>query len=296
MGMTLKLDAPSMVPGGTRKVGFPAASMDLAEELGRLLVEKGFVASRSSLEELHRFVNPEDQQVDEHGLNNVTKSFYQTSPNFLDRFRQVVVHAAMEVFDFDFLFQATPTVRFHFQGPMPDAYRSPEGDYLGQHNDGMLGHSHEEINIWLPLTSCSASAALQLAELPESIALLKEFAAEFGADHDTYHRAGRKLFVERMMRDLDFRARAVSACKPRPMRYGEMLVFDSRSLHATAENREPMTRISIDFRIIPVDRYDAIKMVYRSQGRSGRNFTRGDVFESRSGRELARELAPVGHS
>ena len=77
-----------------------------------------------------------------------------------------------------------------------------------------------------------------------------------------------------------------NSCVPVPMDYGEVIFFDPRCVHGTAENSESETRVSLDFRLIPLDAYDKLDRVYKSQGRSGRTFTRGDVYSSKSAREL----------
>jgi ectoine hydroxylase-related dioxygenase (phytanoyl-CoA dioxygenase family) len=78
----------------------------------------------------------------------------------------------------------------------------------------------------------------------------------------------------------------IDACKPVDMNYGELLSFDPRCVHSTAENEEAHTRISLDFRLIPLDAYDRITRQYQSQGRTRRMFARGDVFYEKSAGEL----------
>lgn len=291
MGAKVDLQERSRIPGGSVVLRYPAGQVDLATELTKLLVEKGFVHTPVPLGELHRHVSQADQVLDQHLLNNVTTAFYETSSAFLEGFHRLVVYLAEQALGFDFVFQATPTIRFHFPVPLPEGlFRGEGGEFLGQHNDGMLGHSHEEINCWVPLVDCRASAALQIAPLDVSLAILRQFAAAFEFDRDTYHQSGRSLFYDRLLSDRSFGSSVVAACGPLPMKYGELVLFDSRALHGTAENHEPLTRISIDFRLMPLDRYEALDAVYTSQGRSGRRFVRGDVFDTRTAMELAAEL------
>ena len=193
----------------------------------------------------------------------------------------------------DFLFQETPTIRFHFPAPLPDQYRDRQGRYLGHHNDGMLGHSHDEINCWLPLTDCRGSAALEMAGFDTSIASLKEFFLWINNDAETYFTKGRDRFFELMTTNESYGARVIDACRPLPMKYGELLVFDSRCLHSPAENVGDETRISFDFRIIPLARYERRTHEYRSAGRSGRSFSRGDIYASKSGHEILAEYVPT---
>jgi len=281
----LDVSAPSRLGEGLRLLRLPMPECDLAAEVRRLLVAKGLTKAPVDLAELHRHVPAEMQVPDKDGLNAVTRSFYETDAGFRARYLAIVRHLAREALGFEFLFQDTPTMRFHFPVRFIEAYRDEHGTYLGHHNDGMLGHSFEEINCWLPLTDCAGSAALQIASLPDSIRLLDEFCRPFDHDPDTFHQ-GRLRFVERLLKDGPFRQATLAATRPYDMRYGEALLFESRCLHATAENAEGRTRISIDFRLIPLQAYERLERVYASGGRSKRKFVRGDVFSQVSSADL----------
>ena len=288
---SLDLDDPALVGNGLEVISFDTDALDFAAEVRRLLVEKGFTRTEPDLVQLHKVVPEDDQRADKHLLNNVTKAFYETSAVFRDCYLGLIAQLASSTFTEDFLFQETPTIRFHFPAPLPDQYRDRTGRYLGHHNDGMLGHSHDEINCWLPLTDCRGSAALEMAGFETSISALKEFYRWINSDAEAYYRKGRGLFFEMMTSDESYGTRVIEACQPLPMKYGELLVFDSRCLHAPAENVGDETRISFDFRIIPLARYERRTHEYRSAGRSGRSFSRGDIYSSKSGREILADCA-----
>ena len=285
----LNLDEPALVRNGVDVISFDTNELDFAAEVRRLLVSKGFIKTECDLVELHRNISTKDQSVDVHLLNNVTKAFYETSTAFRDLYLGLIAQLASSSFQEDFLYQETPTIRFHFPAPFPDKYRDKTGRYLGHHNDGMLGHSHDEINCWLPLTDCRGSAALEMANFDESIIALKEFFRWINNDAEIYSRNGRGLFFDLMTTDQGYGARVIEACRALPMKYGELLIFDSRCLHAPAENIGDETRISFDFRVIPLSRYARRTHEFRSAGRSGRSFTRGDIYASKSGHELLAE-------
>lgn len=282
----LDLAAPSGVAGGIRHLRLPVEQLDLAAEVRRLLVAKNIVPREVPLQALHLHTPPEAQRPDENGLNAITRAFYETDGAFQAKYLQVLRYLARDALPFEFLFQTTPTMRFHFPVRFVESYRDEGGRYLGHHNDGMLGHSVYEVNCWMPLTDCRGSAALQIAPLADSIALLQDFSAAFDHDADVFHSRGRTLFVERLLQDATFRQRTVSATRPADMQYGEILLFDSRCIHATEENTEGQTRISLDFRLIPLARYETLSRVYASGGRSKRRFVRGDVFSQVSSAEL----------
>lgn len=290
MAKRLRLDPASRITGGERMVRFPVGLFPLREELTRLLVTKGFIRQAVPLEELHLHLPADAQKVDVDLLNAVTKSFYETSDVFRAHYRGLIAYLSKSAFDFDFIFQTTPTIRFHFPVRLPEGFRGADGEYLGQHNDGMLGHSFEEINLWMPLTESRGSAGLQLANLDDSLDILNDFAAGFGHDQDTYHSSGRTLFYQKLVEDLGFQRKVVAACIPRDIRYGDIVAFDSRALHGPAENRESFTRISLDFRIMPLDVYESLDGEFVSKGRSKRKFIRGDVFDAATAREAASAL------
>ena len=288
---SLDLDDPALVRNGIEVISFDTSKLDFAAEVRRLLVDKGFTNAECELVDLHKFVSQEDQRVDIHLLNNVTKAFYETSTAFREFYLGLIAQLASSSLTGDFLFQETPTIRFHFPAPLPDQFRDRTGRYLGHHNDGMLGHSHDEINCWLPLTDCRGSAALEMVDFDTSIAALREFFSWVNNDAEMYSRKGRGLFFELLTTDESYGSRIIDACRPLPMRYGELLVFDSRCLHSPAENIGDETRISFDFRIIPLERYEHRTHEFRSAGRSGRSFSRGDIYAMKSGRELLGERA-----
>ncbi len=291
VGQALDLSTPSEVADGLRHLQLPLQRCDLAAEVRRLLVAKGIVHKPVPLEDLHLHLSADMQRPDENGLNAVTRAFYETDSAFTDKYLEVIRHLAREVFTFDFLFQATPTMRFHFPVRFVESFRDESGHYLGHHNDGMLGHSVYEVNCWMPLTDCIRSAALQIASLADSIHLLRDFSAAFGHDADVFHSQGRTLFVDRLFKDRVFREETLRATRAVDMKYGDILVFDSRCIHATAENEERKTRISLDFRLIPLARYQALGRLHASRGRSKRKFVRGDVFSQLSSAQLLSSMA-----
>ena len=281
---SISLEGPSVVAGGLKKVSYPVPAIDFRAEINNLLIQKGFVDRIVPLEELHLHLRPEDRVAT--AFNNVTEAFYETNDQFRQIYFSLMKYIAQEIFDFDFIFQATPTIRFHFPGPYEDMYRSKDGKYLGYHVDGMNGHPMEEINCWLPATSCYESNALQIASLEDGIRILNLLLDDINYNEEIYLKSGFDLNYMKLNSDPEYLRLAVNSCKPLSMKYGELLVFDPRCVHSTAENQEKHTRVSLDFRLIPVEAYDKLTREYKSQGRSGRMFARGDIFYQSSVREL----------
>jgi len=280
------LEKPSLVDGGLQRLTYPLQEFPFVQEVTRLLVEKNVVACEVPLEELHKYVSFEDQMVNAHHMNNVVDHFYETSSFFRELYFNLIRYIAKTHFQFDFIFQEIPNFRFHFPVSFGEAYRNEDGVFLGQHSDTMLGHSLEEINFWLPLTACEASSALHVSDLSSGIDVLSRVFEDTGWDSDIYHTEGREFFHRRLFSDKAFQEIVVRSMAPIDMKVGEFIAFDTRCLHGPEENKEGKTRISLDFRIVPLSRYENLTKHYGSQGKSKRKFIRGDVFYKTTAQEL----------
>lgn len=276
---------PKLGEQGIRDVPYETEVHDFAGSITRLLLEKGLIEEPVSLDLVHRHVAPDAVVVDEHGLNGLTRAFYDTDAAFEDLYLRFVKHLVGDVLGFDCIYQRQPTVRFHCPGAFPDIYKSAEGRMLGYHSDTMLGHPFEEINVWLPATDCYGTNAMVLSSLSDGRELLEPFLADLGGDADTYHSRSRPMWLEKLRSDTDYVRQVVERCPPYPMSYGSVLLFDPRCMHGTDENREVHTRISLDFRLIPVEAEEAMTREYVGTGRSKRKFARGDVYAEKSALE-----------
>ena len=288
----IDLSKPSVLPNGLRLVKYPVEAFDLRAELSRLLVERHFVSEPVPLEDLHRYVKPEDRVNDDRTLNNVSKSFYDTSTAFHDIYFSLIRYLEREVLGFDFVFQETPTIRFHFPGRFTDIRKTKEGLNLGHHSDTMSGHPFEEINAWLPLTFCYGTNALQLGSLEKGTEAIRRLLEDIDYNADTYFGSAFSLILDKLVAEPDYQRFVLESVTPVEMRYGDLLLFDPRCLHGAAENVEPHTRVSLDFRVIPLDAYNTITREHQSQGRTRRKFVRGDVYHAKTAREL--EGSPGG--
>ena len=280
------LEKASLVENGFRKLTYSVDRFPFVDEVKNLLIGKGIVSRSVDLDKLHQYVPIEDQNVDEHHLNNIVGLFYETSSRFRQIYFDLIRYIGAEYFDFDFIFQEIPNFRFHFPVRFGEEFRNKDGEFIGHHTDTMLGHSFEEINFWLPLTKCFGSNALQVSNLACGIETIKQVLNDIDWNVDLYHTEGRRSYHQRLFSDLEFQAFVVKNTKPVALNLGDFIAFDTRCIHGPQENKEERTRVSIDFRIIPVHRYEQITKHYGSQGRSGRRFVRGDVFYEKSVREL----------
>ena len=281
----VELRKPSLVHDGTQILSHSSVAFELAAEVERLLIEKGIVSQKVELSELHEYVSLKNLQVDEHFMNPVNTSFYETSDLFRKLYFDLISYIAKEIFEFDFIFQETPNVRFLF--PTGHEKRSEKLVGLpGQHSDTMLGHSFEEINCWLPITDCYGSNSLLLSDLETGIQVLSKVMDDLDWDLDRYFLEGRDYYRRKVSVDEGISLLIDKHTKPLKLKVGDFVAFDTRCLHGSPLNKEGSTRVSIDFRIIPLHRYKLLTRSYRSNGRTRRRFMRGDVFYETSARDL----------
>lgn len=282
----INLDKPTVVPNDWFIGTYPQAMYDLRTEVSRLLIEKGFLEHEVPLEELHRHLRPDQIALDDKNFNQVTLAFYETSEKFRETYLELIKYIGQEYFEFDFIYQEAPTIRFHMPVPYNDIYRTKEGVHLEYHSDTMLGHPFEEVNCWLPLTSTHDTNGLQLSNLADGTKFLRSLCEDINYNADVYHRSGFDLFFMKMNSDAEFRESVTESCRALEMKPGELVFFDPRCIHGPKENKEPETRVSLDFRLVPVEAYNDLTRTYTSQGRTSRAFARGDVYSSKSVREL----------
>lgn len=262
-------------PDGIRYLEYDSARYPFAHHIRRMLVAKRLLsaaqeASLSALEDLHRVLPPDVMNLDASEINEVSRQFYEQDREFLDtyeRFYRDEIRARVTDGS-DFLFQSTPTIRFHF--PNQTGFKwSPRF-----HTDVMLGHPPQEVNLWLPVTRTFGSNTMRLAGLADSLRILEGVALDF------------REFARRVQEDPGMQADCHAVSTPVSLDYGRYVAFDSRCLHATQENKTDSTRISLDFRVLPLEDYRGLTVKYRGTGRRQMLFEQGHYYDARSSAQL----------
>jgi hypothetical protein len=290
------IDRVPQIDNGLLRTQIPVEKLGFVPEIKRLLIEKGFIQTDSpdfqagnfELEKVHRLIRPEAQVADEgYGLSGVTKSFYETSPRFQEAYLELIRFVAKKIIPFDFIFQGTPNIRFHFPVKQRSEFYTDSGIYMNHHTDTLLGHSFEEINCWFPLTLCHGNNSLFLASLQDSMIVLRQFCESIDYSWDIYHGSGQQRFLQFLRASPKASDFILEKTLPLSMKPGEAVFFDTRCIHSPGDSSgEDHTRVSVDFRLIPVHAYEKIDREYKSQGRSGRKFMRGDVFYAQSALQI----------
>jgi hypothetical protein len=245
---------------------FDTARYPLADLLVEVLVRKGFLAAadRARLEDLtqlHRFLPADLMVLDDGELNEASRAFYETSPSFVEAYQRLIRDIiTVEVVRGDCVFQRTPTIRFHFPH---------QAGFLWKprfHTDVMLGHPPQEMNIWLPLCRTRGTSSMRIAPLEPSLRLLGRVGFDF------------ESFAHAVQVDDQVQRECHEASASVELSYGEFIAFDPRCLHATQDNDTDQTRVSLDFRVMPVEDYAELRLPYRGTGRLHMPFTRGAYY------------------
>jgi hypothetical protein len=284
------LQRPSSFPGGFHRVAYPTDRFDLRAAAAEHVAMRGYTETPLPLDDLHLRVPKEAQLTEEGPLGAVSTNVNDTVPSLGHAYRGLIRYLAREVLGFDVVFEKNPFLRFHFPVRLPERYRSAKGAILAHHSDTLLGDYFEQINCWLPLSTCYGTNTLQCATLGTSVEVLSDFAAELGFDAEAYA-TSRQRFFEKLLADEALQERVLQSCSPLETRYSEVVMFDPRIIHSTAENTENGTRVSIDFRLLPLDVYEAYVRHFAESGQEppefdGMQLLKGGYYDERTAFEL----------
>ncbi|MEH2079515.1 MAG: hypothetical protein V7K89_05730 [Nostoc sp.] len=251
------LHRDSFVPGNITKIYYDISAFDLRSEAASYLINHGFCSQPLPLESLHLRVPMAEQLPSKNGMSALTTELADLHQPFIAAYHKLVKYIAQEVLGFDVVFESSPPLRFHFPVPLPDRFKSSRGNHLTHHTDTLFGDYFEQINCWLPLTDCYGSSGLQMTSFLESILILDKFAETLGYDFAAF-RNSRQQFFDLFNTDEALQDILLQNCTGINSKFGEVIMFDPRVIHGTAENIEGITRVSIDFRLLPLNAYNAI--------------------------------------
>lgn len=155
--------------------------------------------------------------------------------DFLVMYQRFVQEAILPLFDetSQFAVQRQPTIRVHSPGGTVLTRRSGDHNCIGMHRDSDFGHQQHEVTFVVPLTDMFGSNSVW---------------AETGSGEDDF--------------------------APLTMQYGYFHRWQSaQSRHYNMVNQTCQTRISFDFRVIPMEYYKESSGTYQTK------FQIGDYFE-----------------
>jgi ectoine hydroxylase-related dioxygenase (phytanoyl-CoA dioxygenase family) len=125
-----------------------------------------------------------------------------------------------------------------------------------------------------------------MATLDNGKKALNQLLEDINFSADVYYGSGWDLNFMKTNSDPSYRQFLDDVCSPVIANHGDLIMFDSRCIHATVDNHETTTRVSLDFRVMPVDQYESISVHRTSGGRSMRKFEKGDIYNANTISEL----------
>ncbi len=204
-------------------------------EILRLLRQKKVITKNfSNLENIHK--NVLDTKLLNYdfnsGVNGITKELYDVDDSFMDVYYSFIKYL-YESLNFNFYFQATPTIRVH----CPKAKN--EHHYPRYHNDVFYGHPPEELNVWFSLTQ-NKNSGFNVIDFDKS----KQWFNECNNDVSG--------FIDKAIGDVEFNKKGDDLSFEVDSDINNVFIFNSLCIH-TNKPRLSDSRVSIDVRINPVD-------------------------------------------
>lgn len=240
-------------------------------QIERLLVSKGIVEKINfPLEELHLHIPQELRSYNlNDGVNKISTFFYENDAEFAQIYLDFVKNFLRQKFDFPFYFQAIPTLRLH----CPNAENSHH--YPRFHTDIGYGHPPQEINLWLNLTKPVGEQkhGFRVMNLEDSMKLYQKYNFDFTP------------LIKEAVESKEFNVSSSKIAPQVDTKEREIFVMDSRCYH-TGEPLLNHTRISMDVRIIPVESYKNLPVIYQGAGRMKILFAPGGCYNQLSSDQL----------
>ncbi|WP_024678409.1 mitomycin antibiotic biosynthesis protein [Pseudomonas syringae] len=284
-----QLDGQHVIENGISIMDYPTSTFDLAGLLQKTLVGRYKLREDFSLDKIHECLAREEISLHLTDSGHWHDPLQTLGAPMIGEYYKFVNWLSLHL-GFDFVFEHNPLVRYHIPAKLDDRYRLPDGELFTHHSDTLLGDYFQQINMWLPFCDVKNTAALSVCSKHVSLCTLRTFAQEQGYGYNEY-KDSRVDFFDYVKQRPQLMADLRMDAMPTNLRYGQCLMFDPRILHGTAENTESLTRVSMDFRIIPVDDYESIlKELDRQGGRpnnyEGEGLIKGEFYNALTAREV----------
>ena len=252
---------------GIVRLSYDPAAYDVRALVGDALAAAGMIDRREltrrgdCLEWLHELVAPEHQAMDRSQQSAAARVLYEMPTAFAAVYERLLTDVVVPALGLGPVYlQRTPTFRVFF----PNAPGYPGA--TSYHSDIMIGHNPREVNVFVPLVRTEGTRSLLMANLADSLQVLREYDYDFGRfGSDTQESASLQERLGRL-------------CQPLRCEVGDVVVFDSRCVHAGPHNKTPLTRVTFDARILPDAEVRAQKNAYRGLGRRRADFAIGQYF------------------
>jgi hypothetical protein len=238
-------------------------------EIKRVMIKNGAINSYDfDLKDMHDYVSNELIDFTHDGMSELGKMFYDFDSEFISNYHEFIKWLSNDVLDFDFYFQATPTIRFNCSGA---SLKTPKGNlfpFPKYHTDLEYGHPPQEINLWWSFTD-NDQTGFEVANLENS----KKWYESYDFDLDKFT----KISCSNSSEFHDYGSSISQEVKS-----NEILLFDARCIHSAIERNDNTTRVSMDIRINPVEDFTWPTIdgnpVYTGKGRVRAEFKPGGRY------------------
>ncbi|MHC8332617.1 2OG-Fe(II) oxygenase family protein [Pseudomonas sp. LB3P25] len=286
-----QLCSEHIIENGVSIMDYPTSTLDLAGTLQKTLASRYNIRNDFPLNKIHECLSREEISIHLENSGHWHDPLQTLGAPMINEYYKFV-HWLYHHLGFDFVFEHNPLVRYHIPSKLDDRYRLPDGELFTHHSDTLLGDYFQQINMWLPFCDVKNSRALSVCSKNTSIDTLKKFVKEQNYSYDEY-KESRVAFFNYAKQRPKLMARLRTDAMPTNLRYGQCLMFDPRILHGTAENVENMTRVSMDFRIVPVYDYESIIKELKLQGGrpnsyEGEGLIKGEFYNALTAREVVK--------
>ena len=252
---------------GKDKLYFPVPSYwkgKFKHHIKRMLFENDVIdIINYDLKDIHELVDGKYINFNQFdGTSPLGQLFYEPDEKFIKNYHEFLKWLNKDVFKFDFFFQATPTIRFNCAGAQLTG-KDRRDPYPRYHCDVEYGHPPQEINLWLPFTK-NTQTGFSVSNLKDS----EKWYEEYNFDYD-------KFTDDSWDNDEEFVHRGESISEEVITKNGDMILFDSRTIHSAIERKDKTTRVSLDIRVNAVEDFvDG----YVGKGRMRAEFRPGGRF------------------
>lgn len=249
------------------KLYFPVSSYwknKFTYQIKRMLFENDIIDTTNyDLKNIHKLVDDKYINYNQYdGTSPLGRLFYEPDEEFINNYHEFLKWLNINVFRFDFYFQATPTIRFN----CADAQLTGEDKrlpYPRYHCDVEYGHPPQETNLWWSFTK-NKQSGFSVSNLTDS----KKWYGEYDFDYD-------KFTEDSWDNEPNFVKRGESISEEVTENGDTMILFDSRIIHSAISRKDKTTRVSMDIRINAVEDFvDG----YVGKGRMGAEFKPGCKF------------------
>jgi len=249
------------------KLYFPVSSYwknKFTYQIKRMLFENDIIDTTNyDLKNIHKLVDDKYINYNQYdGTSPLGRLFYEPDEEFINNYHEFLKWLNINVFRFDFYFQATPTIRFN----CADAQLTGEDKrlpYPRYHCDVEYGHPPQETNLWWSFTK-NKQSGFSVSNLTDS----KKWYGEYDFDYD-------KFTEDSWDNEPNFVKRGESISEEVTENGDTMILFDSRIIHSAISRKDKTTRVSMDIRINAVEDFvDG----YVGKGRMGAEFKPGGKF------------------